>query len=74
MHEERRSQAPAGGNVLITWQAWACLWELLAEVAVNGVLDREVIRSEAKMVPAGQRGLLLPQMHLQVREEVHILP
>ena len=50
------------------------LWKLLTQVAVDGVLDREVIGAEAQVISACQGGLLLPQVHFQMREEVHILP
>lgn len=49
-----RGSASGGGH----------LWELLAEVAVDGVLHGEVVGAEAQVISACQRGLLLPQVHL----------
>lgn len=54
-------------------QKWH-LSELLAEVAVDDVLDGEVGGAVGQVVAAAQGRVLLPQVHLQVQEEVHVLP
>mmetsp|Transcript_36613 Transcript_36613/g.81476 ORF Transcript_36613/g.81476 Transcript_36613/m.81476 type:complete len:230 (-) Transcript_36613:3346-4035(-) len=45
-----------------------------AQVSIHCVLDREVRGAVRHVVAATQGGVLLPEVHLQVREEVNILP
>lgn len=47
--------------------------ELLTEVSVNHILNREIIGTKAEVVSPTERGMLRPQVHLHVLEEVMVL-
>mmetsp|Transcript_3741 Transcript_3741/g.13498 ORF Transcript_3741/g.13498 Transcript_3741/m.13498 type:complete len:255 (-) Transcript_3741:2951-3715(-) len=49
------------------------LRKLLTQAAVNDVPDRVVGRPEGEVVPAAQRRVVLPEVHLEVREKVGVL-
>lgn len=47
--------------------------ELLTQVSINHILHREIIRTKAEVVPSTKRGMLRPQVHLNMLEEVVVL-
>lgn len=47
--------------------------ELLAEITVDDVLHRIVVRPEGQMIPAAERRMLGSHVHLEVLKEIVIL-
>lgn len=47
--------------------------ELLTKVSINHILNREIIRTKAEVVPSTERRMLRPQVHLNMLEKVVVL-
>ena len=47
---------------------------LFTQITINYIFDREVRAPVAHVIPSTKRGMLLPQVHFKMREEVHLFP